>query len=313
MRVLLPGLGVAAAVALVVGAPVYVRNWILLGCPIYPPPPLLASIFQVMYLSPEAVREFHIYIYQRGGGLGRGLSAFLLLPFQLTYHTAYFHGAGGIGLYALALTPFGLIASRRNAFARALALLALLLTVEWFVTQQESRFLIHVYAIGAIFAVLGWRYVASYSPRWGSFLCGVTIGCSLAYGLFMIGTARANDVAAVFSSAFAERQRQEHIPFLDSFRFLNSEPSVEKVLILDRSVPPYYCDKPYLKIIGQWKEDVLPGIPDVHAALEHLGELHVSHVLDVRSEVSDFQVPVNTPGLALVFERPDQRIYRVVR
>ncbi len=312
-RALIPNLGIAAAAALLVGAPAYVRNWILLGCPIYPPPPLLASIFQVKYLSSEAVREFHAYIYQRGAGLGHGMGAFLLLPFHLTYHTANFHGAGGIGLYALALGPFGLIASRKNPFARALAILALLLTVEWFVTQQESRFLIHVYAIGAIFAVLGWHYVKLLSPRYGSLLCGVAIGCSLAYGLFMIGTARANDVATTLSSSFAERQRQQRIPFLESFRYLNSEPAVQKVLILDRSVPPYYCDKRYLKITGQWKEQAVPGIRDASDALEHLGELHISHALDVRSQVSDFQVPANTPGLKLVFEQPNQRIYSVER
>src|SRR5260370_24887666 len=98
----------------------------------------------------------------------------------------------------------------------------------------------------------------------------------------MIGTARANDVAAALSSSFAERQRQQRIPFLESFRFLNSEPAVQKVLILDRSVPPYYCDRRYLKITGQWKEQVLPGIRDANDAIEHLCELHISHVLDVR-------------------------------
>jgi hypothetical protein len=312
-RTLIAGLGIALAAALLVGAPAYVRNWILLGCPIYPPPPLLLSIFHVKYLSPDAVRDFYAYLYQRGGGLGRGLGAFLLLPFRLTYHTANFHGAGGIGLYALALGPFGLMASRSNRFSRALALLALLLTAEWFATQQESRFLIHVYAIGAIFAVLGWQYVKSLSPRYGSVLCAVAIGCSLAYGLFMIGSARAGDVAAVLSSSFAERQRQQRIPFLESFRYLNSERSVQKVLILDRSVPPFYSDKSYLKITGQWNEQPLPGIRNAQDALAHLGELHVSHVLDVRSEVSGFQVPANTPGLTLVFERPNQRIYLVER
>jgi hypothetical protein len=88
---------------------------------------------------------------------------------------------------------------------------------------------------------------------------------------------------------------------------------VQKVLILDRSVPPFYCDKSYLKITGQWNEQPLPGIRNAKDALAHPGELHVSHVLDVRSEVSGFQVPANTPGLALVFERPNQRIYLVER
>src|SRR5258706_31392 len=130
-RALIPNLGIAAAAALLVGAPAYVRNWILLGCPIYPPPPLLASIFQVKYLSSEAVSEFHVY------------------------------------------------------------------------------------ASGAIFGVLGWHYVKLLSPRYGSLLCCVAIGCSLAYGLFMIGTARAHDVATTLSSSFAERQRQQRIPFLE--------------------------------------------------------------------------------------------------
>jgi hypothetical protein len=57
----------------------------------------------------------------------------------------------------------------------------------------------------------------------------------------------------------------------------------------------------------------VPGIRDASDALEHLGELHISHALDVRSQVSDFQVPANTPGLKLVFEQPNQRIYSVER
>jgi hypothetical protein len=301
------------AVAILVGAPVYVRNWILLGSPIYPPAPVLSSIFHAKYMSPETVHQFHAYIYQRGVGLGRGLGAFLLLPFQLTYHTANFHGAGGIGLYALALGPFGLIALRRDLFSRAMALLALLLGMEWFLTQQESRFLIHVYAIGAIFAVAGWQYVKSVTPRVGSLLCAIAIGCSLAYGLFMIGKARAVDLAAVFSKSFAERQRQERIPFLESFRFINNDPAAKRILILDRSVPPYYCDKSYIKITGQWNEQVLPNVRNATEALEHLNELHVSHMLDVHSDVSGFQVPAGRPGLVLAFERPNQRIYRVER
>jgi hypothetical protein len=265
----------------------------------------------VKYLSAEAIRGFHAYIYQRGAGLGHGLSSFLLLPFHLTYHTANFHGAGGIGLYALALGPIGVIGSRRDRYSRALALLALLLTVEWFVTQQESRFLIHVYVIGAVFGVLGWQYVKSAAPRFGSLLCHIAIWCSLVYGLLMIGKARAADLGAVFSNSFAERQRQQNIPFLESFRYLNREASVQKVLILDPSVSPYYCDKRYLKVIGQWGEQTLPGVRSANEALEHLAELGVTHVMDVRSSVAPFQVPPNAPGLVLVVDLPDQRIYRV--
>lgn len=304
------GIGIALLTACVVGAPAYIRNWALLGCPIYPPPPLFASIFHAKYLSPAAIRNFHAYIYQRGSGLGRGVGAFLRLPINLTYHTANFHGAGGIGLCPLALGPLGVVAARKNEFAKALGLLAVLLTILWFITQQESRFLIHVYGTAAVFAALGWRYAQSLESRYSSALCAIVIACSLLYGLFMIVKSRADDVHSVFSASFAQRRRTELIPFYDSFAYLNRDPAVKKVLVLDRSVPPYYCEKEYVKPIGQWGEETLPGIRTTQDALQHLRELHVTHILDVSSGISGFQVQANTRGIELVFTEPNQRIYR---
>jgi len=310
-RALGSNIGLALCVAAMIAAPVYIRNWVLLGCPIYPPPPMLAELSHVKYLSTEAVRGFHAYIRERGAGLGRGPLGFLLLPYNLTYHTSNFHGAGGIGLYALALGPIGLIAWRKNAFVRAVATLGLLLTIEWFVTQQESRFLIHVYAIGAVFATLGWNYVKSASPRGGAVLSAIAIGCSLAYGLFLIGSARAGDVVAVFSPEHAERRREARIPFLDSFRFMNSDRSVHRLLILDPSVPAYYSDKSYVKIRGQWGEQPIANVSDASDAIRQIKELKVSHVLDVKSDISALQIPKGSTGLLLVFERPNARVYRV--
>jgi hypothetical protein len=214
-------------------------------------------------------------------------------------------------LYALALGPLGLLLSRGNRFAKGLALLGWLLTTLWFLTQQESRFLIHVYVIGAIFAALAWRHLRSRGPLYSSRLAEVAIAISLAYGLFMITVSRAGDIRSVFSASFAEQRRQENIPFLDSFRFLNGSPTVKKVLILDPSVPPYYIDKSYIKPFGQWGEQTVPGVTNVQEALDHLSDLRISHVLDVNSEISGFQVHPNTPGLILVFERPHQRVYSV--
>ena len=48
----------AIAVACVVGSPCYIRNWILLGCPIYPPPPGYKLLCSPKYLSPEAISSF---------------------------------------------------------------------------------------------------------------------------------------------------------------------------------------------------------------------------------------------------------------
>jgi hypothetical protein len=303
----LAALGVAGLVA----SPYYVRNWILLGTPIYPPPPLLWQVFDAKYLPTDAVLKFHEYIRHRGQGFGRGASAFLLLPFHLTYYTSNFYGAGGIGICPLGLSIFGIVAKWRDLFARTLAILGFLLLVLWFVTQQESRFLIHAYVMSAIFAVFGWRHVKSVlapSSRW---LGGAVVLLSVAYGAFMIGRERMGDVRTVVSARAAEKREQETIPFLESFQFINNDSSVRRVLILDPTVPPYYSEKPYVKPEGQWGERSLPGGRDSVEALKHVRELGVSHVMDVQSEVSSFRVPPDTQGLSLVLESKRQRIYRI--
>lgn len=301
----------AALAGLVVASPYYIRNWILLGSPIYPPPPVLANLMAVKYFPLENLTKFKAFLDARGSGLGRGLVAFLSLPFHLTYYTSFFNGAGGIGLTGLAFAPFGLLAARARVFPRILAVLGVLLTTSWFLTLQESRYLIPAYPIAAVFAVLGWRYVQSAGSRTTHILCGTAIACSLLYGLFMIVSSRRTDIRRVLSPTFAEQYRREKIPYFRSFEYLNGEPSVSQVLVLDPSVPVYYLDKSYLKPFGQWGEQVLPEVRDGAQALGAVRRLKVSHIMDVRSSVSGFQVPESMAGVKLVFQAENQRVYRV--
>jgi len=300
---------IASIVAGVVASPYYLRNWALLGSPIYPPPPLLWRFFHAKYLSTDVILGFHEYIRQRGRGFGRGIGAFLLLPFNLTYRTSNFFGAGGIGICPLGLSPFGIAAAWRNVFARTLAILGFLLLVIWFVTQQESRFLLHGYVLSAIFAVFGLRYAKLRS--WLSrALAAVMVSASVAYGAYMLKYT-VSDAKTVVSSKAAAIRQQKTIPYLESYTFLNHDLSVRRVLILDRTVLPYYLDKPYVKPVGPWGERTLPGEPDAPEALRRVREWNVSHVIDVQSELAPFVVPSGTSGLSLVFESQGQRIYRV--
>lgn len=304
--------GIAIIAACVIAAPLYLRNWLLLGSPIYPPPAAAARFLHVRYFSPEALHAFYAWAIHRGQGHGRGLAELILLPFNLTYHTADFHGAGGIGLAPLALGPLGMLAVWRDDFARRLAVLGVLLTLLWFVTMQESRYLISVYVIGAVFAVVGWEYANSKMKWRGRSLSAAVVALSLLYGMFMIGKARREDLHSVFSSSFAQQRRLTKIPFVQSFDFLNRDPSVTRLLILDPSVPAYYSDKDYLKPFGQWGEQVLLDASTSLEVLAKLPGLHISHILDVQSSISGFRVPPNYPGLVLELNLPDQRIYRVV-
>jgi hypothetical protein len=305
------GLAIAGTATLLVAAAYYIRNWLLLGCPIYPPPPGLVHLCHAKYLSTQAVQDFHRYILQRGAGMGRGPLALLLLPFNLTYHTANFHGAGGIGLVPLGLAPIGLLAARKSITTKFLVILAVLLTLAWFLTQQESRFLISVYVIAIVFGVIGWRHSEMSGGRLERAAAGLLVGVSLIYGLFMIVKSEADSIHAVFSGSYAARRRAEQVPFAESFDYLNHDLSAKKVLILDRSVPPFYLEKDYVKPVGQWGELTVPEAAGTQDALAVMGKLSITHVLDVDSEVAPFQIREPAAGLRLVFEANHQRVYRV--
>jgi len=308
---LVKNMGIVVLVACAFAAPYYIRNWLILGCPIYPPPPGYTHFCSPKYLPANAIAEFHKYITKRGTGLGRGLLPFLLLPFNLTYHTANFHGAGGIGICPLALGSIGALASRRNRVAKVMAIFGLLLVLVWYITQQESRFLIHFYVLTAVFSVIGWEDLRSGHRMISRYLAATIVCVSVSYGLFMIVKGRKDEVRAVLSSRYAAERRRKEIPYIESFEFLNHETSVRKVLILDYSVPPYYLDKAYLMPVGRWGERTLPGSLDEMEALAHARELGISHVLDVDSEVSHFRVDSSVSGLTLIFQVRNQRVYQV--
>ena len=306
-------LALGAIVASVVAAPWYIRNWIVAGCPIYPPPPVLAKYFAVRYLPASAIENINHLMLKIGEGLGKDFSHFLLLPFNLTFHTANFEGgAGGIGLVPLAFLPFAFRARSWDVFAKGLALFGVLTTLAWFYTAQESRYLIQAYLIAAIFGVAGWEAVVRIVPRITRPLAALVVAVSVFYGLFMIVSGRIEDVRSAISPSYAERRRHAEIPFFESFHYLNSDPAVGKVLILDPLVPSYYLDRTYLKPLGRHGELSMPGIQSPSDALTDPQQWHITHVLDVQGEDGGFKVPEHPKNLALVFEANGQRIYRVV-
>ena len=299
------------AVASVVASPFYLRNWVMYGCPIYPPPPVLLHIFSARGISPQMLHELTKNVTETGVGMGSGLAHFLMLPFNLTFHTADFRGGGGIGLVPWTFAPFGICALRRDRFARSLLLFAFLYCICWFMTAQVSRYLIPVYAIALVFGVAGLRSIESMKASGGRFLCTVVVAISLCYGLYMIVGQRAGDTHAVLSPSFREQRRLRDIRWCQGFDFLNHDASVTRVLLLDENIGPYFLRKDYVKPFGRWGEQTIPGVTTIADVMSRLPSLHVSHVFDVRFEGGSFKLRAPVAGLTPVFSGTNEVVYRV--
>jgi hypothetical protein len=308
----LRNVAIMSCAAVVLCSPWYLRNAVQLGTPIYPPPPVLSRFVHAKAFPVEAAQSFQDYILERGKGYGRGPLELALLPYNLTYRPAAFHGAGGIGMVSFAFMPIAFAVVRRNKIAIAWMVWSTLFTVAWFLTQQEARFFVPVLAVAASFGAIGAAHLWDQRLSITRILTAGVIGLSLVYGLLTDLRTGRERMASVFSKQ-VEARREAAIPAREAFQFLNSAPDVEKVLVLNRFVPCYYLRKPYIKVRGPYWEQPIPDVAGPQAALLQIHTMHVTHILDVQGLFGTSfelnQIPNPNP---LVFSSPDARIYKVV-
>ena len=286
----------------------YVRNWITLGSPIYPPPPSLWHWFPTPTFSLESSIHLNALIVERGAGFGNTMTDLLSLPFRLTYWTASFHGGGGMGLAPLAFGPLALALVWKKRAGLAWVALGAMLTLFWFYSDQEFRFLGPAAAIYAAFAGVGAGAMLQQTNalyRWPAF---AAIGISLGIGGIHAVTNRADRLRAVFSATRSELRFREGVPYRDAFEYLNSGVGVKKVFVCQPFTPVFYLQKPYTVARGRFGEQPHPGIRSVREAIGAADTLGITHVLDVNYYDSGFSWPVTGAG-RLVFEGVNVRIY----
>jgi len=292
--------------AVLVGGGWYLRNWIVLGSPVYPIPQVLAGFFHSATFPPAAIEGFQEYIAGRGKGAGRGFGYFLALPFTLTYFTAAFHGAGGIGLAPLGLGPAGLYKVWNRRAVRTLAAILFFFTLSWYVTQQESRFLIPVVCVFASLAGIGAEWAWSTASARRRILIGAIIAISVIYGSLVILTDERPRLLWLKGPAADLAAQATKIPYRTAFQYLNQTDAVKRVLILDKLVPTYYLNKPYVKVLGPYGEVPDPSLTSPHVALQETRRLGISHILMV---TPDLDLPAGTNCDTPVFQSPDARVY----
>lgn len=302
-------------VAFLIGSPWYIRNWVVLGSPIYPIPLILSGMFHSPTFPLPAILRFHEYILGRGQGIGLGIRYLFILPFTYTYYTAYFHGGGGIGLAPLAFTPLALYRTKDQKESRYLFYMAVALTVIWFFTDQESRFLISVVCITTAFAGLGSDIALRQFNGTTALLSASIIMISVVYGILIIGSDALPQLSWLNGANAEAAQRAKAIPYYGALEYLNRTDNVKRVLVLDATAPTfnayvstYYLLKPYLRVIGPYGETPIRSLTTQDEALREAGNMGITHVLEVGPKWPPASA-VGCKHFDLVFSEDDARIY----
>lgn len=125
-------------------APWALKNLIFTGNPLYPQ---FYSIFGGADWSDEFARQWREWIFRLGPG--RGLNDFVLLPWRLTFHSSplYSDFAGDLSPYVFSSTLLALLFPALWPRLHRPLLVTFIYVVFWFLTSQQMRFLIPVFAL----------------------------------------------------------------------------------------------------------------------------------------------------------------------
>lgn len=190
-------------IALLVGAPWYIKTYIYTGNPVYP---YFHEIFGGRNWSPENARIYREA--QLAFGLGREPYKLLMAPFNLTFYWSRFFDplpfVGSVGfVYLAGLIPL-LFARYLPAVSRWWIPFALVSVVLWFVLMQQVRYLMPVFPFMSL--LCGWLAVQS-AHRFTARAIQTAIALQVVWCLVGISPlwSRAITVGTEGTSAYLER------------------------------------------------------------------------------------------------------------
>jgi hypothetical protein len=168
-------------VALAVCAPWYVKSIVYTGSPVYP---FFYSIFGGLNWNAELAS--HYATQQSKFGMGHGLHSFLMLPYNLTFHSEAFYDTAGlfVGPIMLAAVPVLFVAKYRCRKLAGLLGFFVALVVIWFGLTHQSRYLVPALATLAVLAAA----VVYHDDRlrWVRRALAAVFAVTAAFGLFTL-------------------------------------------------------------------------------------------------------------------------------
>lgn len=143
-------------IALIIGAPWYIKSYIYTGNPFYP---FLYSIFGGKYWSQGAADAYRGS--QLAFGMGRGISQLFMAPWNLFANGVYFFDIpdpknpkiwGVIGPVFMGLIPLSFCVLWKDRLFQKIAALTLIFIITWFYMMQYSRYLITIIPMMCVIA-----------------------------------------------------------------------------------------------------------------------------------------------------------------
>ena len=274
-----------AVIALVIASPWYVKSTMWTGNPVYP---FFYELFGGKYWSAEAAALYRQE--QLSFGMGRGLAALLLLPWNLTMHGNKFSNwpertftiaTQSLGPLLLALVPMFWL-RRLSRGEKALLAYCVIALVAWFWMSQHIRYMLPTAAILCVLAGIG----ADKAAQAGT---GKVVGAAYAaaalWAVLVLGLGALGSFPAALGLESEPRYLARTLDEYPAVKMVNSLPAEAKVIMYGET-RGFYFDRDYMW--GNHHHEMLlyDRMADVRQLIGGYRSMGVTHVLVTASFLS---------------------------
>ncbi len=289
---------VFSVVSAFVVVPWYVRSFLYTGNPVYP---LLFSVFGGINLHPGIV-FFWFRESLQDVGLGTSVFSFLLLPWNMTMHPSAFGDLLGIGPVFLAVIPLLLLLGKADRKIIAILAMALLFLAGWFITGQNLRYVIVIFALFAVVSACVLSQLLRHNAL--KYVAAAVIAATLLFNSAALLGTNYDKIPVALNLVSRDSYLSGHSPTYGLFQFANENLPAGSRLCLYGESRGYYSDNNYI-----WCNPSLQSYVDFYRMnssqqLAHrLKELNITHVVYDRTAESDvaYYAGRNLPHAAGVF------------
>ncbi len=289
----------AIGIAVAVSAPWYIKNWIVVGNPVYP---FFSSVLGGKNWDAAAAamytEEQKTFGYQGIANIGKSIFGLVGNPGHFT-NPGQTTGGGfafvSLGFALLATGAAGIAKGLANKFDRSIALMIGIQLLAWTVLSQQSRYIlalaIPLLALGA--RVIDWKPTKHLIPA--------AAGLQLLASIYIYNSSIVTERLPVLSGGLTEQEFLEGFDTIDGQRVsgkvatatLNKvtkdDPAVKKIALLDE-VFGFYLDKPYFWAgPGHTTEVTWAKMQSAQEMIDNFKQLGITHVYLNNQYVPDLE------------------------
>ena len=231
---------ILAGVGLLVCSPWYIKSLIYTGNPVYP---FFYSIFGGNDWTHELAQNYTAS--QARFGVGHDFASFVLLPFDLTFHSEKFYDTAGLFLGPILLVAVPLLFAARCWSRKLKGLLWFFFAqmVIWFVLTEQSRYLIPAFAILAVIIA-----AVAYSDerfRITRIALYIVFGATALFGVLVMSFMVSDTAPVVFGRETTDHYLSRTLPVYAAEKWINENTGDAKVALFG-DTRGFYLDREYV-------------------------------------------------------------------